>query len=206
MQSLTHYSNPQSRGRITHWMLEELGEAYDTVWLDYESSMQAPEYLALNPMGKVPAIKHGDTVITEVAAICTYLAARFPEKGLIPATDDPVLGTFYRWMYFAAGPLEQAVTAKSFGWEVSPEQAMTVGFGNYTSTIDTLKTALEPGPYICGEQFTATDIYLGSHLRWGMMFATIDKHPLFEEYVERLSQRPAFQQAEQLNDAEMSTD
>lgn len=201
MPTITHYTNPQSRGRITHWMLEELGEPYETVWLDYETTMQAPDYLGINPMGKVPAIKHGDTVITEVAAICTYLAARYPEKGLIPAIDDPALGTFYRWLYFAAGPLEQAITVHSQGWEVKPEQEMTVGFGNYTKTIETLKTALQNGPYICGEQFTAADVYVGAQLRWGLMFGTIEKTPVFEAYVERLSARPALQRSEQINDA-----
>ena len=202
MPTLTHYNNRQSRGLITHWMLEELGEPFDTVWLDYETTMQAPEYLAINPMGKVPALKHNDTIITEVAAICTYLAARFPEKGLIPAMDDPALGTFYRWLYFAAGPLEQAISVQSQGWEVKPEQEMTLGFGNYLKTIETLKTALEPGPYICGEQFTAADVYVGSHLRWGMMFGTIETQPFFETYVERLVARPAFQRTEQLSETE----
>ncbi|PWQ95479.1 glutathione S-transferase family protein [Leucothrix pacifica] len=199
MSALTLYTNPQSRGLIAHWMLEELGEPYDIVTLDYESSMQAPEYLAINPMGKVPALKHGDTVITETAAICTYLAARFPEKGLIPAVDDPALGTFYRWLFFAAGPVEQAITVKSQGWNVKPEQEMTVGFGNYTMTIDALETALQPGPFICGEQFTAADVYVGAQIRWGLMFGTIDKRPLFEAYAERMSARPALQRSEQMN-------
>lgn len=203
MSTLTHYTNPQSRGRITHWMLEELGEPYDTVWLDYESAMQAPEYLMVNPMGKVPALKHGDTVITEAAAICSYLAARFPEKGLTPATDDPALGIYYRWLFFAAGPLEQAITVHSQAWEIKPEQEMTLGFGNYTKTMEALKTALEIGSYICGEQFTATDVYVGSQIHWGLMFGTIEKCPLFEAYVERLSERPAFQRSEQINNARL---
>ena len=205
MTQLTLYTNPQSRGRIVHWMMEELGEPYETVWLDYASSMQAPEFLAINPMGKVPTLRHGDTIVTEAAAICTYLADHFPDKGLIPAAGSPARATFYRWLFFAAGPVEQAVTAKSMNWEVPAERAPMLGFGNYEKTRRTLEMALQPGPYICGEQFTAADVYIGSHIHWGTLFGTVEKTPVFAAYLERLYARPAYQSADRINDAYMQT-
>lgn len=200
MSNLTLYTNPQSRGRIAHWVMEELGEPYETVWLDYASTMHAPDYLAINPMGKVPALKHGDAIVTETAAICAYLADQFPEKQLIP-TNSVDRAAFFRWLFFAAGPLEQAVTAKSQGWAVTAEQEGFLGFGNYSKTISTLAAALAQSPYIAGEQFSAADVYVGSHLGWGMLFNSIEKQPIFEDYVARLHLRPAYLQTEQLNDA-----
>jgi len=182
-------------------MLEETGEPYQTVWLDYATSMRAPDYLRINPMGKVPTIVHDEVVITETAAIVTYLADRFPAASLIPAAGSGQRGTFYRWLFFAAGPLEQAVTARSQKWTVTPEQEGMVGFGTYERTLATLETALKPGPYICGQQFTAADVYVGSQLHWGMLFGTIGKKPLFEDYVARLHDRPASQRANTLNEA-----
>lgn len=200
MSGLTLYTNPQSRGIIAHWMLEELGEPYEIVWLDYATSMQAPEYLTINPMGKVPALKHGAALVTETAAICTYLADAFPEQNLIPPAGSAQRAAFYRWMFFAAGPVEQAVTVKAQKWSVTPEQEGFVGFGSYDKTIATLLTALQPGPYICGEKFTAADVYVGSHISWGMLFGTMEKYPEFEEYVQRLYARPAYQRTRQRNE------
>ncbi len=200
MNKLVFYTNPQSRGRIAHWMLEEIGLSYETVWLEFGPAMKTHEYLAVNPMGKVPALKHGSVVVTETAAICVYLADRFPEKNLIPPSTHPARATYFRWMFFGAGPLELAVTAKALDWQVPENKRGFVGFGSYRATIDTLEKALLPGPYICGEQFTAADVYVGSQLGWGMMFGTIEKHPLFEAYVERLYARPAAQQATRINE------
>jgi len=204
MSDLVFYTNPQSRGRIVHWMLEELGEPYETVWLDYGTGTKSEAYLAINPMGKIPALKHFGGVITEVAAICTYLAARFPEKRLIPAVDDPNLASFYRWLYFAAGPIEQSATAKSLGWVVSEERKKSVGFGSHEEVLDAMEIALTPGPYVCGDQFTAADVYFGSHVIWGMDFGNVEKRPLFEEYAERLTARPASQCANQINEAKLN--
>jgi glutathione S-transferase len=203
MNALTYYTNPQSRGRIAHWMLEELGEPYETVWLDYGSTMKAPEYLALNPMGKVPALRDGDTVVTESAAICAYLADRFPQRGLAPPPGDPARAAYYRWMFFAAGPLEMATTARALGWQVPEGRSRMVGFGTYAEALDALETALRPGPYVCGEQFTAADVVVGAALSWGMMFGTIDKRPSFEAYAARLLQREASVRANALNEAHL---
>lgn len=199
MSKLVLYTNPQSRGRIAHWMMEELGEPYEVIWLDYASTMQAPEYLAINPMGKVPALTHGAAVITEAAAICAYLADQFPAKQLMP-TQLEERASFFRWLFFAAGPLEQAVTVKAQNWPVTPEQEGFLGFGNYTKTINTLAKALQASPYIAGREFSAADVYVGSHLSWGMLFNTIEKQPIFEDYVARLYQRPAYNRANQIND------
>src|SRR3569623_1649044 len=114
-KDLVFYTNPMSRGRIVRWMLEEVGQPYRTELLEYETGMKAAQYLAINPTGKVPAIVHGGTVVTEGAAICAYLADAFPQAGLAPALDDR--GDYYRWLFFAAGPVEAAVTAENFGYE-----------------------------------------------------------------------------------------
>lgn len=197
---LVFYTNPQSRGRIAHWMLEEVGLPYETVWLEFGSTMKSDEYLAVNPLGKVPALKHGQAVVTETAAICAYLADRFPDKNLIPPLNHPARASYFRWLFFAAGPLESAVTAKALGWQVPEGKSGFAGFGSYADTMDALATALTPGPYICGEQFTAADIYLGAQLGWGLMFGTIEKRPLFEAYVQRIDARPAAQRANRINE------
>ncbi|MDB5720719.1 MAG: glutathione S-transferase family protein [Alphaproteobacteria bacterium] len=199
--SLTFYTNPMSRGRITRWMLEEIGQPYETVVLEYAADMKGPDYLAINPMGKVPAIKHGDTVVTEGAAICAYLADAFPDSGLAPPPGDPLRGPYYRWLFFAAGPVEAAVTAKSLGLLAPPDKKMMAGYGSFEDTIDTLETAVSKGPYICGAQFTAADVYVGSQIGWGMMFGSIDKRPAFEDYFGRIGSRPAAVRAREIDDA-----
>lgn len=201
MSDLAFYTNPQSRGRIAHWMLEEVGEPYETVWLDFGTTMKSPDYLAINPMGKVPALKHGDSVVTEAAAICAYLADLYPDKNLAPPAGHPARAAYYRWLFFCAGPLEMAATAKSLEWEVPKGRGRFVGFGSYNRTINALETALAPGPYLCGEQFTAADVYVGSSIGWGMMSGTIEKRPAFEAYVGRLYTRPAAQRSNQINEA-----
>lgn len=200
MNKLVFYTNPQSRGRIAHWMLEEIGLPYETVWLEFGTTMKSSEYLAVNPMGKVPALTHDGATITETAAICTYLADRFPEKNLIPPPNHPDRAAYFRWLFFAAGPLELAVTAKAMNWQVPEGKSGFVGFGNYTETINALEKALTPGPYVCGERFTAADVYLGSQLGWGLMFGTIEKRFVFEAYIERINARPAALQANRINE------
>ncbi|HEX8064559.1 MAG TPA: glutathione S-transferase family protein [Allosphingosinicella sp.] len=201
--SLTFYTNPMSRGRIVRWMLEEIGQPYETVLLDYGTTMKAPDYLAINPMGKVPAIRHGGTVVTEGAAICAYLADAFPDAGLVPPPGNPMRGPYYRWLFFAAGPVEAAVTAKSLGLLAPADKKMMAGYGSFEETVDALERAIGPGPYICGDQFTAADVYVGSQIGWGMMFNSIEKRPAFEEYFGRISSRPAAVRARAMDDALM---
>ena len=202
-ETLTFYANPMSRARIVRWMLEEVGEPYETVVLEYGTSMKAPDYLAINPMGKVPALKYGDMVVTEGAAICAFLADMFPDRGLAPAPGNPMRGTYYRWLFFAAGPVEAVVTGKALGLLAPPDKKAMAGYGSFEETIDCLESAVSNGPYICGEQFTAADVYVGSQIGWGMMFGTIDKRPAFQDYFARLQSRPAAIRARELDDAAM---
>jgi len=197
-KDLVFYTNPMSRGRIVRWMLEEIGQAYETVILDYASSLKGPEYLAINPMGKIPAIKHGGTVVTEGAAICAYLADAFPQAGLAPPISDR--GAYYRWLFFGAGPVEAAVTARSLGFEPKPEQKRMAGFGSLEDTLNALETAIAGGAYIAGDSFTAADVYTGSQIGWGMQFGSIDKRPAFTAYWDRISSRPAAVRAREIDD------
>ena len=196
---LVFYTNPMSRGRIVRWMLEEVGAPYRTEILDYASTLKSPAYLAINPMGKIPAIKHGDTVVTEGAAICAYLADAFPEAGLAPPTSDR--GDYYRWLFFAAGPVEAAVTAKSLGFEPKPEQERMAGFGSLAHVVDALELAVTGRDFIAGGKFSAADVYVGSQIGWGMQFGSIEKRPAFETYWGKLFERPAAVRARQIDDA-----
>ncbi len=200
-EEIVFYTNPQSRGRIVRWMLEELGQPYRTEVLDYGTTMKAPAYLAINPMGKVPAIRHRGVTVTECAAICAYLADAFPQAGLSPAMDDPARGTYLRWMFFAAGPVDAAVTAKALGWQPAPERQGMVGYGNYDQMVDALETAVEAGPYILGDRFSAADVYVGSQIGWGLQFKTLPERETFKTYAARILGRPAALRARELDDA-----
>jgi glutathione S-transferase len=204
LNELVFYTHPRSRGRIVRWMLEEVGQPYRTELLEYGTTMKAPAYLAINPMGKVPALVHGDTVITECAAICAYLADAFPKAGLAPAPGDRLRGPYYRWLFFAAGPLEAAATNKAFGFEVPEDRKGMAGYGCLADVIATLEGALAERDYILGDRFSATDVYLGSHIGWGMHFGTIDRRPAFERYWQRLAARPAAVQAKEIDDGLMA--
>jgi glutathione S-transferase len=191
MDRITFYHNPQSRARIVHWMLEELGEPYDTKVLDFDKGEhKTPEYLAINPMGKVPAIVHRGTVVTESAAICAYLADAFPRAQLAPALDDPARGTYYRWLFFAAGCVEPAIVDKMFA-RPPVERRGALGYGSYTDTLNALEKALAPGPFVLGERFSAADVYLGSQVGWGLMTQCLEPRPAFERYWQRCMTRPA---------------
>jgi glutathione S-transferase len=199
---LVFYSHPMSRGRIVRWMLEEIGHPYFTELLDYGTTMKAPAYLAINPMGKVPAIRHGDTVVTEAAAICAYLADAFPEARLAPQPGDRLRGPYYRWLFFAAGPLEAATSNKAMGFVVPEGREMMIGYGRFEDVINVLEEAVSRGEYLVGDSFTAADIYVGSHIGLGMRFGTIEKRPAFERYWQRLSLRPAAQRAKEIDDTQ----
>jgi glutathione S-transferase len=196
---LVFYTNPQSRGRIARWMLEETGQPYRTELLDYGTSMKGVAYLSINPMGKVPAITHRGQTITECAAVCAYLADAFPEAGLAPPVQDRA--RYYRWLFFAAGPVEAAVTNKALQIAVPAERERMVGYGNMTCVLDALEGALDGRDYIATDRFTAADCYLGAQLLWGMMFGTVEKRPTFEAYVARLTERPAYKRAMEIDDA-----
>lgn len=206
--TLMFYTNPMSRGRIIRWMLEEVGQPYETEILGYADSMKAPDYLAINPMGKVPAIKHGETVVTECAAICAYLGDAFPEAGLAPPPTSKARGPYYRWLFFAAGPVEAATSNKAVGFIPTPERERMFGYGTYERTLNALEEAVSDVEYLAGGRFSAADVYVGSHLDFGMQFGTIEKRPTFENYVARLREREAYRRAKEIDDklsAEMQT-
>jgi len=191
------YTNPMSRGQIARWMLEEIGVPYDTHILGYENGMKSAEYLAINPMGKVPAIVHDGNVVTECAAICAYLADAFPAAQLAPAPQDRA--DYYRWLFFAAGPVEAAVTNRAAGFAIEPARERMVGYGNYDLAIDTLETAVSGHDFICGERFTAADVYVGSQIDWGLQFGSIPDRPVFDAYVERLRGREGYRRAKSID-------
>jgi len=198
---LVLYTNPMSRGRIARWMLEETGAPYRVEALEYGTTMKAPAYLAINPMGKVPALVHGEVVVTEAAAICAYLADAFPDAGLAPLPGDRLRGTYYRWLFFAAGPVEAAVSGKALGLLAPAEKSGMVGYGSYGAVMDALEGAVRAGAFILGERFSAADVYLGSQIGWGLMFGTIEPRPAFADYAARLRERPAARRAAELDDA-----
>jgi glutathione S-transferase len=191
MAELTFYHNPMSRGQIVRWMLEEVGAPYDTEIMDYASTMKDEAYRAINPMMKVPAIVHRGKVVTEAAAICAYLADAFPEAGLGPREEERA--DYYRWLFFAAGPLEQAVTNKAMGFAPTAQQGRMAGYGNYDLAVQTLAGHLAGRDYVCGPRFTAADVYVGSAVLWGVQFGTMPKLDSFVAYGDRLSAREAYQ-------------
>ncbi|WP_445365323.1 glutathione S-transferase family protein [Microbulbifer sp. ANSA001] len=198
---ITLYTHPQSRGGIIRWMLEELEVPYQVIVLQYGEAMKTPEYLSLNPMGKVPTLVHNQRVITEAAAICIYLAEVFSDAGLAPQNDIE-RAKYYRWMFFSAGPVESAVVNKYiFGEQAGIDKQQMLDYGNYQLALDTLSGAVTSSPYITGERFTAADVYIGSQLWWGLKFGTIEKREEYQKYVERLSERKAFKKAQLLDDA-----
>ena len=197
--ALTFYTNPMSRGRIARWMLEEVGAPYETVVLDYATTMKGEAYRSINPMGKVPAIVHDGHVLTEGAAICAYLADAFPEAGLAPPLSERA--DYYRWLFFAAGPVEHAVTNKSLGVTPTDDQQRMAGYGHFDLTVDVLEKAVSANPYIAGESFSAADVYAGSQVAWGVMFGSLPKRAAFEDYLGRILSRPAYKRAGEIDDA-----
>jgi glutathione S-transferase len=198
---LVFYSNPMSRGRIARWMLEEVGAPYRTELLDFGAPMKSPAYLSINPMGKVPAIRHGETTVTEGGAICAYLADAFPAAGLAPPPGDRRRGAYYRWMFFAAGPIEAATTNKALGFAMPEGRERMAGYGSLADVLNTLEGAVSQTEYIAGDSFTAADVYFGSQIGFGLMFGGLEKRPAFEHYWTRISARPAAKRARAIDDA-----
>ena len=197
MADIEFYTNPISRGQIVRWMLEEVGQPYETEILDYSSTMKGDAYAKINPMMKVPAIVHRGKVVTECAAIIAYLADVFPEAGLAPRDEEKA--DYYRWRFFAVGPIEQAVTNKSAGFEPSPEKSRMLGYGNFDLAVNTLADHLASSDYVCGDRFTAADVYVGSQVMWGTQFATLPALQPFLDYGARLSSRDAYQRGKDID-------
>lgn len=202
MTSLTFYTNPMSRGRIVRWMLEETGAAYETEAVEFGRPMHSDDYKVINPMMKVPAVRHGDVIVTECAAICAYLADAFPDAALAPAAGTPERGAYYRWLFFGAGPVEQAMVNESFGWKTEdPYERGRTGYGSLGRVLRTLDGHLSDGrSYFLGESFSAVDVYLGSQIAWGMQMGSIPQQPSFDAYAARLIARPAATRAREMDD------
>ena len=197
MSELVFYTNPMSRGRTVRWMLEEVGQPYETEILDYGSTMKAKAYLAVNPMGKVPAIVHRGKVVTEVAAICCYLADAFPEAGLAPDPRDRA--DYYRWIFFTSGPVEAAFSNRAAGWEPTPERQRMFGYGNYDLAISTLEKSLDGKDYIASGRFTAADLFVGANINFMLQFNLLEPRPVFTDYAARMTDRDAYRRAQEID-------
>ena len=199
MPAYTLYTNPMSRGQIARWALHEAGAEYSQVLVDWTD--KPATLLAINPMGKVPTLVHhtenGDRTVTECAAICAYLAEAEPVAGLLPSADE--CADYFRWLFFAAGPIEQAIVSRSMGWEVPEGREGMVGFGSFERTLDTLEVHFDSHDYVCGKRFTMADVYVGSQIDWGLTFGSIPPRPAFAAYAERIQARAAYKAAKAID-------
>jgi glutathione S-transferase len=201
MAAFTFFFHPMSRAQIARWALHEVKADYEPVRVEWNA--KPPELLAANPMGKLPTVIHHDGghdhVVSEGAAVCHYLAATHPEAGLLPGEHE--MADYFRWLFFAAGPLEQAATVKMFQWTLPPEQEMAAGFGNYDRAMGALDGWLSDHDYVCGDRFTMADVYVGSQVDWGLIFKSYPATASFTAYVERIQARPAYQEAKAIDNA-----
>lgn len=202
MAEITFYTHPRSRGRIVRWMLEEVGADYEPIYLEMGGSLQADEFAMINPMRKVPAIRHRDAIVTETPAICAYLADAFPDAGLAPPLEHRA--DYYRWLFFGAGPLEAAITNKALGVELKPEQQAFVGYGDLSRVLSTLESALSGGAWLAGGEFSAADLYIGAQLSFGLQFGTIEQRAAFLDFVGLVTVRDAYKRAAELDDAALA--
>ncbi|MFZ5955946.1 glutathione S-transferase family protein [Pseudomonas sp. QL9] len=188
---VTFYHSPQTRSSGTLALLEELGADYDLQLLNMQADEQRqPAYLAINPMGKVPAIRHGEALVTEQGAVYIYLADLYPEAGLAPAIGDPLRGPYLRWLVFYGSSFEPAVTDRSLGREPAPRNRSP--YGDFETVIKVIDEQLAKGPYLLGERFTAADVLWGSALAWTTHFGIVPKTPAIEGYIARVTSRPVF--------------
>ena len=195
MSNLTLYHAAPSRSSIALWMLEEVGEPYDIHLLSLKKGeSRAPDYLNVNPMGKVPALKHGDVVVTEAAAICTYLADAFPQARLSAPVGDPRRGLYLKWLFFGPSCIEPAIIDRAAPRKEEARRGM-LGYGDFDTVMDVVAKAVSKGPYLLGEQFTAADVVIGSGIRWGMMYKGVPERPEFVAYAGRVAERPAAKRA-----------
>ncbi|GGN45066.1 glutathione S-transferase [Novosphingobium indicum] len=201
MADYTFYTNPMSRGQIARWALHEAGADYDAVIVQWQDKPAA--FLAANPMGKVPTLVHhaedGDRVVTEAAAICLYLAEMHPEAGLLP--NDAEMADYYRWTFFAAGPVEQAITSRNFKFEPAAEQEGMAGWGSFERTMKALDSHFSVSKWVCGNRFTMADVYVGSAVDWGLNFGIMPPLPSFVGYAEHCQARPAYKAAKAIDNA-----
>ena len=197
MADLVFYHNPQSRGRIVRWMLEEIGQPYETEVIPYEQ-MKSERYLAIHPLGKVPALKHNGHVLTECAAICTYLADVFPTAMLGPSAEEKA--DYYRWLFYAAGPLEAAISNQAMGWVPTSERERMFGYGNFERAIAAVDELFSLRDYVCGNRFTAADVYVGSQIMFPLQFGMLPERDSFLKYRDRLQSRDAYKRATEIDE------
>lgn len=198
--SLIFYTNPMSRGRMVRWMLEETGQPYEVELLEYGPAMKSEAYLAINPMGKVPALRHGETVITETVAICTYLADAFPQTELAPPVGAPLRGPYYRWLFFLSSCLEPAMIYRALNVEVPEDKRGMVGFGDLEATVTILEQALAGSDNLVGDRFSTADLLLSSFLGWAMQGKLVTLNDRMFDYVKLHSNRPAALRARAIDD------
>lgn len=192
MSELVLFTNSMSRGNTVDLLLKILDVPYKRIELDYGADMHTAEYLAINPMAKVPALVDGDAIVTETAAICLYLADKFIEKGLAPALNDPKRADYYRWFLFTAGPIESAFTINNLGIQLDEEQQKSSGFGSVERTMACLEIGLNNAkPFICGEQFTAVDVYVGAFVMFLVKYQIMETTPAMQKYLDSLAAIPA---------------
>ncbi|MBW0006881.1 MAG: glutathione S-transferase family protein [Sphingomonas sp.] len=197
MADLVFYHNPQSRGRIVRWMLEEVGQPYETEIVPYDQ-MKSERYLAIHPLGKVPALKHNGHILTECAAICTYLADVFPTAMLGPSAEEKA--DYYRWLFYAAGPLEAAISNQAMGWVPTPERERMFGYGNFEKAITAVDQLFSQRDYVCGNRFTAADVYVGSQIMFPLQFGMLPERESFVRYRDRLQARDAYKRATEIDE------
>jgi len=201
--SIVFYTHPMSRGRIVRWMLEEIGAPYETKVIDYGPPMKSADYRAINPMGKVPALRHGDAVVTESAAIIAYLADAFPDASLAPPAGSHLRAPYYRWLFFCAGPLEAAVINDTLHFQVPEDKRGMVGYGTLEKTLDAVEGALTGRDTLVGDRFTSADLYMAAHLGWYLQQGIINERPDFVRYAQLHNARPAAKRAGEIDDALM---
>lgn len=200
MADLTLYHAAPSRSSIARWMLEEIGEPYDVHVLNLPKGEHlSPEYKAINPMGKVPALRHGEAIMTESAAICTYLADAFPAAGLSMPIGSPERAPYLKWLFFAPGCIEPAMMDRAFPRKEEAPRG-SIGYGDFDRVMAVTARGVDPGPYLMGERFTAADVVVGSNIRWGLIFKLVPDRPEFLRYVARLEARPALQRTVALDE------
>jgi glutathione S-transferase len=186
---LTLYHNPQSRSTTVHYMLHELGEPFEIVPIDLKAGEhKKPEFLKINPMGKIPVLRDGDVIVTEAPAILTYLADTYPKAGLAPAIDAPERAAYLRWLFFYGSVFEPACVDMAMKRETP---ASFAGWGKPEDALDTLAAGLKPGPWLLGDRFSAADVMLGSGVAFMLGFKVLLPRPEFVDYAARIEARPA---------------